>query len=220
MFCRKCGAQIGDNASFCSKCGTPTGNTDTQKQGDAGQPQGGYQQQYAQQPYAQQPYGQQPYGQAFAPAPVLPMKWFKFLIYFSLFAGAVMNVVSGVMTMTGGHYEMYGDGMADRVYDQFPGLMTLDIACGVCTLICAVLALVARFRLAGYRKDGPGMLAALYIVGGVFNLAYLAGAYFILPEAVFNAIDATSYFTSFAISMAMASINIAYFKKRAALFVR
>ena len=40
-FCNKCGAQIGDGATFCPSCGAPSGNT-----------QQGYQQQgYQQQPY-------------------------------------------------------------------------------------------------------------------------------------------------------------------------
>lgn len=217
MFCRNCGAQVGDNASFCSKCGAPTGNTNTQNQANSQAPQGGYQQPRG---GYQQQYGGQPYAQPFAPAPALPMKWFKFLIYFSLFAGAALNTVSGIMMMTGFHYEIYGGGMAEKVYDEFSGLMTLDMACGVGMLICAVLSIVARFRLAGYYKDGPGMLSAVYLAGAIVNLAYVMGAYFVFPEEVFNALDTTSYFTSFAISMGMVSANATYFKKRAALFVR
>ena len=46
-YCPNCGAQLPDNANFCSNCGTRFGAP---------------QQPYGQQPY-QQPYGQQPYQQ-------------------------------------------------------------------------------------------------------------------------------------------------------------
>ncbi len=233
MFCRNCGAQIGDNASFCSKCGAATGVSNTQQQrapsnppqGNYQQPGGGYQPpqgSYGQPPQGSygQPYGQVQYAQPFVPVQPLPMKWFKFLIYFALFAGALSNAVSGVMMLTGTHYDLFGSGMADKVYDEFSGLMTLDMACGAGMLVVAVLSIVARFRLSGYYKDGPKLLNAVYLAGAVVNLVYVMGAYFVFPEEVVNAIDTTSYFTSFAVSMAMVSANTTYFRKRAALFGR
>ena len=55
-YCPYCGAQLPDNATFCSVCGTRLGAAPTQYQ----QPQ--YQQPYQQQPqyYQQQPQYQQP----------------------------------------------------------------------------------------------------------------------------------------------------------------
>ena len=44
------------------------------------------------------------------------MKWYYFLIYFSLFAGAVSNTIMAIVYWTGAMYE----GHADLVYGQFP----------------------------------------------------------------------------------------------------
>lgn len=76
MFCRNCGTQMEDGASFCPSCGakveaenanqTPNGGQQAQYNG-----QPGAQPPYGQPPYGGQPYGNQPpYGQQpFAPAP-------------------------------------------------------------------------------------------------------------------------------------------------------
>lgn len=36
--------------------------------------------------------------------PELPMKWYKFTIYFALFAGSLMNLISAIMAFTGASY--------------------------------------------------------------------------------------------------------------------
>lgn len=65
MICTQCGAQLPDNASFCTKCGAPQRRTNVQQPPQQGYSQQGYQQQgYGQQGFAQQGYAQQQgYGQ-------------------------------------------------------------------------------------------------------------------------------------------------------------
>ena len=188
MFCRYCGAEVQDGVMFCPACGAAQSDAPTAAKG---------------------------YTTDYAPMPIFPMKWFKFLIYFGLFAGALLNVLNGIMMVTGMQYDMVSSGAAEAVYDEYPHLQTLDISVGVGMFLCAVMGVYARFRLAGYYKDGPKAVNAVYLLGAVLNIAYAVGIHLILPEA-----DITSTFTSFAISMAMVSLNSTYFKKREELFIR
>ena len=110
MFCRNCGAQIQDGSVNCPYCGAQQYNQQPYQQP--------YQQNY-QQPYQQnyqQPY-QQPYQQS-GIQNTLPMNWHKFLVYFGLWAGAVLNLINGFLLLTGSHY---GD-EKELVYYFFPKL--------------------------------------------------------------------------------------------------
>ena len=107
MYCKNCGAFVQDGAPFCSNCGAqqnaaqpqqPTYQQQTYQQPPYQQQnyqQPPYQQQayYQQPPYQQQAYYQQPAGDPRNQG--MPMGWYKFLIYFALFAGAVLNGISG-----------------------------------------------------------------------------------------------------------------------------
>ena len=82
--------------------------------------------------------------------PDMPMKWHKFLIYFALWLGAVMNVISGFSLLTGSVYEAQGVS-ATQVYRAYEGLKGVDMLMGAATIALAVLLIVARFALAGYK---------------------------------------------------------------------
>lgn len=224
MYCNNCGNLLDDSAVVCSRCGQPTGVQPAYQQPAYQQPayqQPAYQQPAYQDPYAQQPVYQDPYGQpAYAPAapakPAMSMGWFKFLIYFSLFASAVLNAINGFMLLTGATY----DGGAELVYRMFDGLQGVDSLVGILSLALAALAIFTRFQLAGYKKSGPMLLLAVYAGNAVVNLVYVIGVSAILPELVRNAIDFTSFYSGIVTSIAMIAINAAYFKKRAHLFVK
>jgi len=204
MFCPNCGTNLPDNATFCSNCGAQINNNNA--------PQQSYQP--PQQPY--QPY--QPYQPPYSPYNTMgnemPMKWYKFLIYFSLFAGAVLNVISGIMILTGAHY----DGAKDYVYAFFGGLQGLDMFIGVASLAMAALQVYTRFRLSGFCKNGPMLLSVVYIVGVAINLIYLIGIISILPGSVVENINMTTYITQLITSGVMVFVNYTYFNKRKHLF--
>ena len=200
MFCSNCGANLADGARFCSHCGTTIA---VPQQPQDPQPQ-------YQQPQYQQPQYQQPLNQT----AVLGMNWYKFLIYFGLFAGAVINAINGIMTMTGAQY----DGSAKLVYRIIDGLQMLDIIYGIALLAIAALAIYARFRLTGYRKNGPQMLNIVYLAVAVAQLAYIIGLYVVLPERVMDEINISSSIGGVIGSGIMVAINTTYFKKRAHLF--
>ena len=93
-----------------------------------------------------------------AAAPAMGMKWHKFLIYFALFASAVINLVNALQLITG---LQYGDA-ADAVYAMFSTLKVLDIGYGVILLATVVYTVVTRFYLAKFKASGPLMLMMLY----------------------------------------------------------
>ena len=144
------------------------------------------------------------------------MKWFKFLIYFGLFAGAVMNALSGIGLLTGAAYGEY----ADAVYETFQGLMPLDMLVGVILLALAAFEVVVRFRLAKYCKNGPKLLIILYVVILAVNLVYAVSASAILSTVPgTETLDIASQVSSTCTSVAMIVANTVYFKKRSHLFV-
>ena len=143
------------------------------------------------------------------------MKWFKFLIYFALFAGAALNAISGIQMLTG---EVYGE-YKEYVYAVFEDLKTLDMIVGILMLATAALGIYTRFRLAGYYANGPKMLSVVYAMAVLVNLVYIIGVNSILSEAVMESVDTSSSITSMLVSAVMIIINNTYFKKRAHLFV-
>ena len=196
MFCPKCGSQIADDAAFCVNCGHAVNS------------------QHAQAPQTQQPV--QSYPPVDPQAQQLPMKWFKFLIYFALWASAVLNALTAFSLLTG---SVYGtDGEAKLVYALFEDMKTLDTICGVLLLALVAWTIYTRFQLAGFKAKAPAYLTIMY--GGViaFNLIYIIGCISALPEYIVEAIDHTAYISSIVSSAAIMFVNISYFKKRAHLF--
>ncbi len=162
-------------------------------------------------------------GQAVTPAvvtpsePTYPMKWYKFLIYFALFAGAVVNMMTGIIQLSGQHYGAF----ADNVYADFPTLKIVDRANSLALIAGAVFAIFVRFRLSGFKKGAPKLLQLVYIFNLAVSIFYIIGASsavgdlagVILPSLTPNAIS-----TSITTAVILIANHI-YFKKRASLFV-
>lgn len=212
MFCPKCGAQISDGVTFCAYCGSPVQPTNNAQPGNPQAPVSPYNQYPQSNQYP--PYNQYPQNNQYAPSNQLPMNWFKFLIYFSLFAGAVLNVISGLQLFTGAHY----GGVADYVYAVFDGLQAVDVLVGLGMIALAAFGIYTRFRLAGYRKNGPKMLTYTYLAGLILSLLYLIAVHIVVPE-IAGEVNFTSYIISAVTSVIMVFVNREYFRKRAALFV-
>lgn len=208
---------MGEGVSFCPNCGTAA-----QAAQQPAPQQPAPQQPAPQQPVYQQPIYQQPnYQQAPVGYPPVvfveepPMKWFKFLIYFSLWAGAVLNAITAIGMLTG---SIYG-AEAELVYAVFSDLKGLDTLMGVLSLALAAFGIFTRFRLAGYKRNGPLMLMIVYIASALLNLIYVIGLNAALPSIALEMIDTTSAYSSIISSVVMVIVNHIYFKKRSHLFI-
>ena len=158
MYCRFCGKQIPDHAKFCPECGA-----DLAPAPSAAPPEGTPS--FPAAPAASVEPAMPPQGTpdpaaAFGviAAPRRGMKWFKFIIYFQLWAGMLVNLVTAGKYFTGAYYE----GNAEMVYRVFPALQPLDIVMGVVCLALAVYAVVVQRALAKFRAKGP-MLSLIHI---------------------------------------------------------
>ncbi len=141
------------------------------------------------------------------------LKWYKFLIYFALWASAVLNVVSAFAYFTG---SIYGDA-ANRVYSYYGGMKALDIIMGLILLGLAVFSIYVRFQLAGFKTGAPKKLEYLYIANALIPLLYLLAASSVTGISFTDL--ASGSWGSLAGSVAMVFINRNYFSKREALFV-
>ncbi len=149
------------------------------------------------------------------PVAAMPMKWYKFLIYFSLFAGAVLNAANAITLLTGSVYLEEGI-TADEVYSIFPMLKAVDLIYGLCMLALAVFAIITRYSLAKYKANGPKLIVLLYVASLVVSLIYCVGYYFATD---INLLSDSSNVVSIAVSAAMIAINYNYFSKRKHFFV-
>lgn len=147
--------------------------------------------------------------------PDMPMKWFKFLIYFSLFASAVLNAISGFRFVSG---TIYGES-SGQIYSVFSNLKILDMIIGVVSIAFAGLAIYTRVRLAGFFANGPKLVCITYAAGAIINIVYIVGILTILPSYATEYIDFSSNITNIVVSILMVGANYVYFNKRSHLFV-
>lgn len=100
-----------------------------------------------------------------------PMAWFKFIIYFQLFANAAGNLIIAFMWITGLHY---GES-AGLYYEVCPPLKAVDVIYGLICIACAVGAILVRQKLAHYKKNAPtwyiGFIAVSLILSLISSVA-------------------------------------------------
>lgn len=229
MFCRFCGNEIPEGGQFCANCGkaveagaaaqpgeqqTDTSQTDGQ-QGYNTQP--GRQQEYTSQPGGQQPYPQVQVN----PVQNHPMAWFKFIIYFQLFANMVIMVYNALHGFLG---IAYGDDAA-LIYAFYPGLKAVDVIYGLICIALIVGAFIVRQRLAHYKKNAPMQyilfVAAVLVMGLLHTIAGVAVIGATVPYAVeAGVVDVAGNILGTVVGAAIfIPVNYIYFNKRKELFV-
>lgn len=132
-----------------------------------------------------------------------PMKWHKFLIYFQLFLAAILNAFNAVQYFAGLFSDPDGFGAWSAIY----------IFYGVAYAVTAVLAIYARFRLAGFRQNGPKAYLVFLCVNCALNALNLVNA---IGTEIYAVSSAVSTLLTIAVMMILTNI---YYKKRADLFV-
>ena len=215
MYCRFCGTKIPDNVKFCPECGAnlaPVPSAAPEESAPAAPAAPEIPTPFDPTPYDPAPYSADSFASAdVAAAPQRGLKWFKFIIYFQLWAGMLVNLVTAGKYFTGAYYE----GNAEMVYRFFPALQPLDIVMGVVCLALAVYAVVVQRALAKFRAKGPMMYYLMYIVNTAVTVLYLIIGSIIIGQSAFTAEVAGSIIGS----LVMIFINIPYFNNRKHLFV-
>ena len=143
-----------------------------------------------------------------------PLKWHKFLIYFSLWASAITNAIQGLSAITGMPY----GADSETIYRYFPQLRSVNVVMGFALIALAIYTIFVRFQLAGFRRGAPQKLVGLYIAFIVFDVAYLLITAATTGLSVGELID-SQYVGAIVSSAVMAGINRVYYGKREALFI-
>lgn len=200
MYCSKCGAQAADGASFCANCGAPL---NAQNNRSAQGPERNDWQQPA-------------YGTYSQPVPEQGMKWHKFLVYFSLWFGAIANFWNGIQAITGLHYK----GNAEAVYRMIPEMKLPDVVFGILCIVIAVLMVITAVSLLRFKASGPKKLISTYVAAVAVTLIYVIWSSVILSRYGADiGMGLSSYVISLVISVIMIFVNRNYYQKRAHLFV-
>ena len=203
MQCPKCRAAMPNGAKYCTECGA---KLPVQPDSVPNVPQPSIQEAPA---YEVQPVmTEAPPAQELQPC---EMKWYKFLIYFALWAGAIVNLIDSLQFFTG---SILGDDV-EILYAYYPLLKVLNLAFALILVTYAVFAIYTRYRLAQFRQNGPACLHALYLVQLAMVLIYWLAGSLILGEWL----DLASGFSDLISSIVILCINIVYFRKRKHLFV-
>ncbi|MBQ2862611.1 MAG: zinc ribbon domain-containing protein [Clostridia bacterium] len=218
MFCSKCGEKINDGSVFCSECGervitaddtglekenaAPTGTVAENTAADGVTDQaGGYSYQGGQE-FAL------PHSQDFAPVIDKPMKWYKFLIYFALWAGGILNILNGWLSY-------FGANTQDHILNYMSvGARSLF---SVLMILLGVFSIYVRYQLAGFKSRGPVLLIASYIV----SFVYTAASYLVVLTRYnlkFSTVSGDLLGTAFT-TVIYVVCNYVYFKKRKHLFI-
>ena len=146
----------------------------------------------------------------------LGMVYYKFLINFSLFAGAVINLIFGIYYISGEIYAVVLNEKitATEVYAFYGNeLKVIDVLYGLFLTTSAIYSFVVRQRLANFKANAPGSLTILCTLSTFIPFLYSIIC-FKFTEQPLN----TSLISSFIGSLVTLLINIVYFKKRAHLF--
>ena len=210
-FCTQCGTKVeNDNQKFCANCGASLINNETNTAPSEIDSSDAYQNNNSYTNSSSYLNERPPYSN------LLPMRWYKFLIYFGLFAGAVINFVNGIGYLTGEIYNMQTDGevTSSFIYSYFKSLQVLDIIYGLILLALAAFGIFIRQQLAHYKKDAPRQLLIMYgIICGI-QIVYV-----IVQMMILNNTAALPTMIGTVIGNVVGiALNYIYFKKRAHLF--
>ena len=200
MNCSRCGALLQEGTKVCDACGFEQPSPDvTQKT----MYDTTYNQDNTQTPGVEKP--------------AVKLGWFHFLIYFSLFAAALLQLANAFQLFTGFQYVRIGADAAS-VYLRFPDLKPLDYSFAVLYILDAVFIIATRFLLAKFKKSGPVCLYLCSVIALLFNVAYTVISSNIVGANVFDPSALGQLVGQNLALVVVLVINIIYFTKRKELF--
>ena len=140
-----------------------------------------------------------------------PMKWYKFAVYFQLFAFALLNVIQGIMHLAG---PIFGYGKASEVIARYPDLEIVEIIMAVFAFLVAILCLVDRQLLWHYKVQGPKIYLLVMALSGIHSFIYSALSSIVVRLPIFTQYDIGGLISTIVIVVLCRN----YFKERASLF--
>lgn len=147
----------------------------------------------------------------------LGMAWYKYLIYFGLFAGAVINLIYSIGYMTGAIYmiETNGEVTAKQVYAYYgQALQVVDIMYGIFLIAFSVFAIILRYQLANFEPEAIKFVKIFYSISAVSPFIYAISVAPITSQSIDK-----NVIISLISGIVILICNIIYFNKRAHLFV-
>lgn len=121
--------------------------------------------------------------------PEYSMKWHNFLIWFSLFFSAIVNIVDGIGCM------------------RYAGIVDSAVFFGISEIMLGAFLIFVRFRLSGFKKNAVNCFTAAQAANIVLSVLCM-----IVLDMGFDV-------SSIAGSIAMIVITRNYYGKRSELFV-
>ena len=152
-------------------------------------------------------------GCSFPASAALPMKWHKFLIYFALWAGAILNGISGISTL----FSCFGGEYA-AVYDAYPALLGLDIFSSLCLIGIAVFQFITRNALARFSRKAPQMVVWLYASTVILSVLQVVAVWLVSGVGLSYVMTPDMWLILIEGAL-MTWANQVYYRKRAAMFV-
>lgn len=150
--------------------------------------------------------------------PDMPMKWYKFLAFFALWAGAFINLAYGFRYLG---ENAFGNSFASElIFEAYPKMKGVMVIAGLATIAIAALNAWTAINLIKYKKAAPKFVVLNYIAGAAVNLYYvIATASIVDPILIAESNIILTATASIIIAVIFSIINIIYFKKRKHLFV-
>ncbi len=207
MYCFKCGKELQGTPAYCTYCGAKLQGSDENTL------VGSFQDSGYSLTQTDAVYPEVSENSANADQPVLGMKWYKFIIYFQLFASMLMLIRDGFMAATGSHY---GEDM-EFVYALWPSLKIIDILYANICFLLVIFAFYVRMSLAKYRERGPKLYLALLLCNVVLPFLYFAAASLATGISVLEFLSA-NIIASALVLIVLFFVNKKYFNKRRHLF--
>ena len=142
-----------------------------------------------------------------APDAGMPLRWHKFLVYFALWAEALLLMVEGLRMLSRNNTALGLSPAADA-------LALMNAFTSLCMFGIAFLQLFACWELAHFRRNGPRLLLWANVAPLAYCLVALAALWLIVGEVM----PGNVFIAMFA-QLLLAVCNRAYYRRRAAMFV-
>ncbi len=141
------------------------------------------------------------------------LKYYKFLIYFFLWASAILTFAAGILQLSGLVWELSGVAAAE-IYAVMPAYRVVDISYGGMQILVAIMTIVARFKLARFKKSAPVFYIILLVISMIMPIIYAIASAIILEVGFLEIFD----FAGCIGNIIGIIVNSIYFGKRKSLF--